>query len=596
MSSVEATSLDVFLEIEEREQRRFQTLTLSQSVLRLMQLILRHRGPFLAGASLIVLGTLAALLEPRIFGYAIDEAIVPGRWDRLQWIGLSLFFTIAVRIIATIQQTYLFEVLGQRVTQELRLQLFSHLERLSLQVHSNHSPGRLLTRVTNDIASLNEMFSLGFVSMFCNLLLVLGIIIGVLLLDFHLGMISLSVFPALVVLSVYFSQRLIRAYQDSRNKLSALNSFFAENLSGMKIIHLFNRQRLHQERFNRLNQWYADAQTSSVKVYALFQPTITVSAGISIALVMVLGGERSLHGSLKLGVLVAFFSYLMALFQPVREIADKWNIFLSGMTAAERIFSILDWPVELDESQIQIRAQPLQDLRGRIQFENVWFAYQGENWVLRDFCLEVQPGERIGVVGYTGSGKTTLINLLLRFYDPQRGRILLDGRDLRSYDLRSLRASIGLVQQDVFLFSGSFNENITFWKPSLESRVQEVLSQLQLGKQSTKTLLEKGVNFSMGERQMIAFARALVIDPKIWILDEATANLDSQTEEILQRAVDQASHGRTSFFIAHRLATVRSADRILVLHQGHLVESGTHAELVALEGVYFRLDRLQGLA
>jgi ATP-binding cassette subfamily B protein len=595
MSSVDATSLENFLETEEREQRRFQNLTFSQSTVRMMRLILKHPRPFLGGATLIVLGTCAAILEPRIFGYAIDEAILPGRWERLKGVGLVLFLTIGVRISSAIQQTYLFEVLGQRVTQDLRLQLFSQLERLSLTVHAKHPPGRLLTRVTNDIASLNEMFSSGFVSMFCNLLLVLGTIIGLLVLDFQLAAISLSVFPVLVILSFYFSKRLIRAYQDSRSKLSALNAFLAENLSGMKIVHLFNRQDLHFSRLNRLNFWYAEAQTASVRVYALFQPTITICAGISVALAMLFGGERVLHGQLKLGVLVAFFSYLMALFQPVREIADKWNIFLSGMTAAERIFSILDWPVEMASDQVETRPQLIDGIMGKIQFENVWFAYQGENWVLKDFSLEVQAGERIGVVGYTGSGKTTLIHLLMRFYDPQRGRILLDGRDLRTYDLRSLRASIGMVQQDVFLFSGTFEENITFWKPSLDDRVQDILSELQLEAQSGKTLLEKGVNFSMGERQMIAFARALAIEPRIWILDEATANLDSRTEEVLQKAVTQAAQGKTSFFIAHRLATVQSADRILVLHQGHLVESGTHSELVEQGGVYSRLYRLQGL-
>ena len=595
MSSVDATSLEDFLETEEREQRRFQNLTFSQSTVRMMRLILKHPWPFLGGATLIVLGTCAAILEPRIFGYAIDEAILPGRWDRLKGVGLVLFLTIGVRIGSTIQQTYLFEVLGQRVTQDLRLQLFSQLERLSLTVHSKHPPGRLLTRVTNDIASLNEMFSSGFVSMFCNLLLVLGTLIGLLVLDFQLAAISLSVFPVLVILSFYFSKRLIRAYQDSRSKLSALNAFLAENLSGMKIVHLFNRQDLHFNRLNRLNFWYAEAQTASVRVYALFQPTITICAGISVALAMLFGGDRTLHGQLKLGVLVAFFSYLMALFQPVREIADKWNIFLSGMTAAERIFSILDWPVEMACDQVETRPQAIEGVQGKIQFENVWFAYQGENWVLKDFSLEVQAGERIGVVGYTGSGKTTLINLLMRFYDPQRGRILLDGRDLKTYDLRSLRASIGMVQQDVFLFSGTFEENITFWKPSLDDRVQDILSELQLEAQAGKALLEKGVNFSMGERQMIAFARALAIEPRIWILDEATANLDSRTEEVLQKAVTQAAQGKTSLFIAHRLATVQSADRILVLHQGHLVESGTHSELVEQGGVYSRLYRLQGL-
>ncbi len=596
MSSADVTSLEYLLENEEREYRKFQNLTLRQSVFRLAKVMVKHRWLFFGGTVLIVFGTMGAVIEPRIFGYAIDEAILPGRWDRLRWSGLFLTISISVRIFSAIQQTYLFEVLGQRVTQDLRLRLFSHLQRLSLSLHSKHPPGRLLTRVTNDIASLNEMFSNGFVSMFCNLFLVIGILVGLLLLDFKLGLLSISVFPVLVMFSIYFSKRLIRAYQNSRSKLSALNSYLAENLSGMKILHLFNRQKLHYDRFSRLNHWYADAQTASVRVYAFFQPTITLCAGISVALVMVVGGQRSLDGTLRLGVLVTFFSYLMALFQPVREIADKWNVFLSGMTAAERVFSILDWPVELESRKIDHAAQPIPGLKGKIEFENIWFAYQGENWVLKDFSLTIQSGERVGVVGHTGSGKTTLINLLMRFYDPQRGRVLLDGVDLRDYDLRSLRASIGMVQQDVFLFSGTFEENISFWKPTLSQRVEEVLAELKFESKSDQILLEKGSNFSMGERQMIAFARALAIHPRIWILDEATANLDSQTEAVLQKAVNQASQGKTSLFIAHRLATVQSADRIIVLHQGSLIESGSHQQLMEVQGLYSRLYKLQLMA
>ena len=596
MSSADVTSLDYLLENEEREYRKFQNLTLRQSVFRLAKVMVKYRWLFFGGTVLIVFGTVGAVIEPRIFGYAIDDAILPGRWDRLRWSGLFLTISIGVRIFSAIQQTYLFEVLGQRVTQDLRLRLFSHLQRLSLALHSKHPPGRLLTRVTNDIASLNEMFSNGFVSMFCNLFLVIGILIGLLLLDFKLGLLSISIFPVLVLFSIYFSKKLILAYQNSRSKLSALNSYLAENLSGMKILHLFNRQELHYERFSRLNYWYADAQTASVRVYAFFQPTITLCAGISVALVMVVGGQRSLDGTLRLGVLVTFFSYLMALFQPVREIADKWNIFLSGMTAAERVFSILDWPVELESRKIDHPAQSIPGLKGKIEFENIWFAYQGENWVLKDFSLTIQSGERVGVVGHTGSGKTTLINLLMRFYDPQRGRVLLDGVDLRDYDLRSLRASIGMVQQDVFLFSGTFEENISFWKPTLSQRVEEVLTELKFESKADQILLEKGSNFSMGERQMIAFARALAIHPRIWILDEATANLDSQTEAVLQKAVNQASLGKTSLFIAHRLATVQSADRIIVLHQGSLIESGSHQELMEIQGLYSRLFKLQSMA
>jgi ATP-binding cassette subfamily B protein len=602
MTSADAANLEGYLDLEDREKKKIPASSLFQLGKRLGIVILKYPKPLLLGLLTIGLSTGAALLEPRIFGLAIDEAILPGRWDLLRWIGLGFLCTVSLRIFATIQQSYRFEVLGQRVTQDLRLELFSHLERLSTQVHARHPAGRLLTRVTNDIAALNEMFSAGLVAILYHALSILGILVGLLILDLRLGLIALSVFPFLMALSIYFSRKLRTAYQDSRSKLSAVNAFLAENLAGMKTVHLFNRQHVNFDRFSRLNHWYAEAQTSSVRVYALFQPSITIASGLSIALVIWFGGREALAGHFKLGVLVTYLSYLMSFFQPVRELADKWNVLLSGMTAAERIFTVLDWPVEIEAPEIHRRARSLPELRGHIQFENVWFAYQGENWVLKDFSVEIHPGERVGVVGYTGSGKTTLVSLLMRFYEPQRGRILLDGRDLRSYDLRSLRRSLGLVQQDGFLFSGSFEENIHFWQNPAELSAARLLSEPELlaflnsPELKERRILEKGVNLSAGERQMVAFARVLAADPKIWILDEATAHMDSKTEQVLQTAVEAASRGKTSIFIAHRLATVRNVDRILVLNHGYLVEAGGHQDLLDRNGLYSNFHRFQVLS
>jgi ATP-binding cassette subfamily B multidrug efflux pump len=584
-----SSSLDSFLDREEREQQKIQPNTL----LLLTKLMIKHRGPALLGFFMILLGTFTTLLEPRIVGYAIDEAIAPKRLDRLQLVSFVFLLVTSLRVVAAIQQGYLFELLGQKVTQDLRMMLFSHLERLSIPVFDKNPAGRLMTRVTNDIASLNEMFSAGFVSMLSNFLLVVGILAWLMILDLRLGLIAASVFPVMVMISVYFSGRLKVSYRDARSKLSSLNSFLAENLSGMKIVQLFNRQKLHLDRFDRLNQWYADAQVSSIRVFALFQPTITISAGISVALIIWFGGGAALTGGLKLGILVAYFSYILSLFQPVREIADKWNIFLSGMASAERVFSVLAWPTETLEQAVHTVAQPISNLKGHIVFENVWFAYSDEHWVLRDFSLEILPGQKIGVVGHTGAGKTTIISLLIRFYEPQRGRILLDGKDLKDYDVRSLRASIGIVQQEVFLFSGSFEENITFWRKSDAPKMEAVLAALGVNRKNDELLQERGTNFSMGERQVIAFARAMVANPKVWILDEATANMDSDTEALLQKSLDESASDRTSILIAHRLATVKNADRILVIHKGHLVESGNHGDLMFLDGLYARLYRYQ---
>lgn len=580
---------DSDLDIEERDKKKLS----SSTFFRLFQLILKYRTTALYAVSMILIGTFATLLEPRIFGYAIDEAVVPKRLDLLRWIGLSFVVATCLRIYSASRQAYLFELLGQKVTQDLRLMLFSHLERMPVSLFDRNPSGRLLTRVTNDIGALNEMFSAGFVSMISNSLLVVGILIWLLILDFKLGLIAAAIFPVLAAFSVYFSRRLRVAYREVRNRLSALNAFLAENFSGMKTVHLFNRQDLHLKRFDRLNQGYATAQTGSIRVFAYFQPLITLGAGVSIALIIWFGGKESSSGNLKVGVLVAYFSYILALFQPLREIADKWNVFLSGMASAERIFSILSWDTELDEKAIHLPVTPL-NLRGDIEFDQVWFAYEGENWILKDLSLKIRAGEKIGIVGHTGAGKSTLMSLLLRFYEPQKGRILIDGRDIREYELRALRSAIGIVQQDVFLFSGTFAENITFWNPDQLKKVKPLLESLLFRSRNLELVMqERGANLSMGERQVLAFARVAVAEPRIWILDEATANMDSHQEGLLQKSLLQASEGKTGIFIAHRLATICDADRIVVLHRGSLVEIGTHPELLSLKGLYWRLYHFQ---
>ena len=583
MSGDAHPSLEAYLDIEERDAQKIQTGNLKN----LLRRMLRHKSPLVGGFIMILLGVSATLLEPRIFGYAIDEAILPRNPHLLKVLSLWFLFAVCLRVSTAIAQSYWFEVLGQRVTQDLRCELFSHLQKQPITVFDKNPAGRLLTRVTNDVASLSEMFSAGFVAMLGNFLLVSGILIWLLVLDLKLGLITLTIFPGMVVASVYFSKKLKISYREARSKLSALNAFLAENLLGMKVVNLFNRQKLHLERFRRINQWYADAQISGVRVYAYFQPTITWFSGLSIALVIWYGGRASLNSGLKLGVLVTYFSYLTTLFQPIREMADKWNVFLSGMASAERVFSILEWPTEFPATEALASIKEKLVIRGDIRFEDVWFAYDQEHWILKDFNLDIRAGSRIGVVGHTGAGKTTLISLLLRFYDPQRGRILLDGKDLRDYDKRALRTALGVVQQDVFLFSGSIADNITFWEK------RETLELKSLGFEKVDELDERGTNLSIGEKQILAFARTYAANPGVWILDEATANMDSQSEKLLQTRFDEASREKTSILIAHRLATVRTADQIIVLNKGILIEQGNHAELLALGGLYSRLYRYQ---
>jgi ATP-binding cassette subfamily B protein len=407
-------------------------------------------------------------------------------------------------------------------------------------------------------------------------------------LNVRLGLIAASVLPVMLYATARFSGRLHRSYREARSRLSALNAYLAETLMGVRTVHLFNRQPVHLERFSRLNQRYSDAQVATIRTYAYLQPAITLAAGTSMALVIWFGSLGALAGAIPLGVLVTYFVYVVALFRPMRDIADKWNVFLSGLASAERIFAVLDWPTELTEAETTGPAAPYPDLHGAICFEQVWFAYDAEHWVLRGVSFELPAGAWLGVVGHTGSGKSTLVALLMRFYEPQRGRILLDGRDLREYDRRRLRATIGMIQQDVFLFAGTVEENVHGPGAAAAVATLEVA-----GLRRDQPVGERGGSLSAGQRQLVAHARARAREPRLWILDEATANMDAEHETRLHRALHDAAHDRTVVLIAHRLATTRPCGQILVLHKGQIVERGDHAALVQVDGLYARLYRYQ---
>ncbi|OFY98838.1 MAG: hypothetical protein A2Z97_05030 [Bdellovibrionales bacterium GWB1_52_6] len=580
--------MEHYLDVEEKDSRRADPRTLRK----LIPYIARHRLILMLGLLVMGLGVFATLMEPRIFGWAVDLAIIPKDEEMLKKLGLGYLLVVIIRILSAISQAYCFELLGQRIAQDLRCEIYEHLLRAPVATFDKNPVGRLMTRVTNDITSLGEMFSAGFVSMVGNAILVVGILIWLIVLDLKLGLLSLAVFPVLAAITAHFSGKLKIAYREARSRLSALNAFIAENILGIRVVHLFNRQKLHQERFERINQWYSDAQISTVRVFALFQPAITLASGTAIALIIWYGGGRSHEGVLPIGLLIAYFTYVLTLFQPLREMADKWNIFLSGMASAERIFSILSWLLEPGarmQNPVGNSQKSGAPFRGDIEFEHVWFAYSGEHWVLRDLSLKVQAGERLGIVGHTGGGKTTLISLLLRFYEPQRGRILLDGIDIQEYPLTDLRSKFGVIQQDGYLFSGNLKENIG-------NDLQDLLKTMGMSIEALglpEELRERASNISTGQKQVLAFARALAAKPQIWILDEATANMDSATERLLQQGLSTATVNRTVLLVAHRLSTIRSADRIAVLNKGILCEQGNHAELLRMNGLYARLYRYQ---
>lgn len=589
-----SAALDHYVEAEDFKSKR-PSLTIVAKVLRDLA---AEKAVFLLGALLVISGTAATLYEPRLFGHAIDQAILPKDYPLLGKLTALYFGLIVLRIAAMIGQQYVFEILTQRLMQKLRLRIFSLYQRLPIATYDRTPVGRLITRLTNDTSSMSEMFSGGFVTFFGNILFILGSIIWILALNWRLALIALSVLPILLYFSVRFSRRLIDAYRDSRMRISSLNAFLAENILGMKVVHLFNRIPLHFSRFREVNESYANSQVAAIRVYAYFQPLITWCSGAGVALVLAFGGAMALGEQITPGELVTFISFLLALFQPVREVVDKWTVFLSGMTSAERIYGLLEWETELSESEANeevLRHKDSPRLQGRIEFENVWFAYEGENWVLRDLSVVFEPGTRIGIVGHTGAGKTTLISLLLRFYEPNRGRILIDGKELHEYSKRELRDRIGIIQQDVFLFSGKISDNIELWQSGQRGSesTHAALKRMGFLKNPDTMLDERGSNLSMGERQILSFARAIEKDPDLWILDEATANVDSDTETKFGHALDEETKGKTLVMIAHRLATIRKSDLILVLHKGQLVEKGDHLSLLKSGGYYSRLYRYQ---
>lgn len=597
--SSESEFLEAYLDVEEREALKKNEVEWHPNTLkRLTQEILKDRRFLIPGFALMLVVATATVLGPKIFAYAIDHVLISQEKEKLLWITVLFFAVESFRVIALITQGYLFERLGQNVMHRLRTRLFGHLLHLPLVRYDQNPVGRLVTRVTNDVSSVAEMFSSGFISMFGNLITIVALLIAMLLVHFKLGLITASVFPVMLFIAWVFSEKLRIAYRNARSKLSALNAFLAENILGMRIVHLFQKQKSHLSRYHEVNEWYAQAQIGTIRVFAYFQPTITWLSGLSMVLAIYFGGNWVKSGEIPIGTLFVIFSYSVALFQPIRELADKWNLFLSGMASADRVFSLLDWVPE-PASEKTLVVNPAK-IRGKIEFRNVSFAYPSapDRLVLKNFSVVIQPGMKVGIVGHTGAGKSSFVQLLLRFYEITAGSILIDDRDVKTLSLHELRSYFGMIQQDVFLFSGSMDENIRLFETSEISDKIEKDPRLKalyenLRSMDSTQLLERGANMSMGERQLISFFRGVLKDPPIWILDEATANMDSLTEARLDEALENVASEKTRLLIAHRLATVKDADLILVLHQGHLMESGTHAALLARRGIYSRLYQVR---
>jgi len=508
---------------------------------------------------------------------------------------VALFAVVLlVRFVFTILQVYLLQYTGQRVMYDMRRGLFAHVLRLPLRFFDRNPVGRLVTRVTNDVAAINEMFTSMLVNLFRDAFLILGILIVMFGLEWRLALVIFALFPVIVFAAWQFRNRVRVAYREVRRQIARLNAYIQESISGMRIIQMFVQELKANERFSEINQAKYVAQIRQMLTFAVFRPMMSFLSSFAIALVIWYGGFNVLRGSLSLGALTAFIQYARMLFEPVLNLSEGYNVLQAAMASSERIFRLLDEDAE-DSGAGEVLPAP----EGRIEFRDVWFAYNEEDWVLKGVSFVAEPGRHVAIVGPTGSGKTTIIRILLRMYPIQKGEILLDGVPIERLDLAHLRSRMAVVLQDVFLFSGDIMDNIRLRSDIPEEAAIEsarfvnadFVEALPDGYHTE--VKERGVTLSVGERQLLSFARAVAFDPTVLVLDEATASIDSHTEALIQRSLHKIMEGRTSIVIAHRLSTIREADRIIVLHKGELVESGTHEQLLALDGLYAALHSLQ---
>jgi ATP-binding cassette subfamily B protein len=528
----------------------------------------------------------------------LDPYLSPDPWTGLAQLSALYLLVVGLSFVFDFAQSYLMQWTGQRAMLDLRRQIMSHLQRLDLAFYDRTPVGRLLTRVTTDVDALNELLASGLVTILGDLLALTFVIIAMLQLSPGMTGILLALMPAVILVTIIFRRQATESYRRIRVAIARINAYLQEHISGISVLQLFNREKKSAAEFERINRQHMEAFKDAIVAYGWFYPVVEFLAMLSLALLLAYGGFQISQGALTLGVLVAFFQYGMRFFRPIQDLSEKYNILQSAMAASERIFGLLDTPVRVAAPST---AKPFPEGSATVEFDRVWFAYSGEDWVLRDVSFSIAPGETVAVVGHTGAGKTTVISLLLRFYDVQRGAIRIGGIDIREFDPRDLRRHFGVVLQDPHLFSGTIQGNIrlgteTISDEELVSAAEQVnllefIRSLPDG--FAQPVRERGDGLSTGQKQLISFARALAHNPRFLILDEATSSVDTETEFRVREALARLVEGRTSIVIAHRLSTIQRADRILVMHKGRLRETGTHQELLAVRGIYWKLYQLQ---
>jgi ATP-binding cassette, subfamily B, multidrug efflux pump len=580
---------------------------------RLLAYMKPYRWSVVVALGMVAIVTPLELAPPWFFKRAIDLYFVPAMNKVLPesaavrgigWLSLIFLLVLAADFLAQYLQIRIMQRVGQKTMYDMRKGIFVHLQRLPMSYFDRNPVGRLVTRVTTDVDALNDLFAAGVVTMINDFFLLAVLAILLLTIDWRLGLATLAILPGILVVTMIFRKYVRDANRRIRTAIARINAFLQEYIAGMSIVQLFNREEKALSDFEKRNRDNMLAWRDAILAYALFYPAVEFLSFATIALIFWAGGLRILHGGLTLGVLTAFTMWAQRFFRPIQDLSEKFNILQSAMAASERIFKLLDEPVIIETSSDAVR---MDNPRGEIEFRNVWFSYKiggepvDEDWVLRDVSFRMSPGQTFAIVGHTGAGKTTLISLLLRFYDVQRGQILLDGKDIRTLNLQDLRRYFGIVLQDPFLFTGTIETNIRLGTPGISKEdVEHALHEVGLADfirslpdGANITVNERGSTLSVGQRQLINFARALAHNPRFLILDEATSSVDTKTEMLIREALDRLLTGRTALVIAHRLSTIQHADSILVFHKGKLREQGAHQELLAERGIYYRLYQLQ---
>jgi ATP-binding cassette subfamily B protein len=593
----------------------------ARTVRRLLSYMLPYKWRAFTALMLMIASAPLVLVGPVLTKVAVDLFFVPdtarapeglalfvkwsaerlgfsgGRYDGIILIALFFLAVNCLTLLLKYLQELVLQVMGQRIVFDLREQIFAHLHRLPIRFFDNNPVGRLMTRMTTDVDALNEMFAVSVVALLGNLAILLFIAGWMFSASWQLTLVYFAIFPLLVVLTIWFRRGSRRALRQVRVYTAQINSFLQEHLAGMSVVHLFNREGQEMSKFERINGAHRGASNNAVLYSAVFVPSVELIGSLGIALILWYGGGQVIRNVASLGTLIAFIQLSKSFYDPVSVIGEKYSAVQGAVASAERIFMLLDEPAAPNTAI----PRPVKRALGRIEFRNVWFGYKPGDWILKNVSFVIEAGERVAIVGHTGAGKTTIINLLLKLYDLQQGQILLDGVDIRSIDATELRMSFGSVLQDGFLFSGDIESNIEFGSASVtEAEIhlaaREVHADTFIQKLPHKyktTIGERGLGLSSGQKQLLSFARALVCNPSVLVLDEATSSIDPETEETVRHAVERVMAGRTSLVIAHRLSTIQTVDKIIVLHQGEVREIGTHPELLGRQGLYWRLYRVQ---